>query len=261
MHVRGAVIDLDGTVYLGDEPLPGAVGALADLRERGLDLVFVTNNPTKTREAYVDVLREYGIKVDIEEVLSAGTVTARHLAENHGDDPVFLVGSEGLEAQLTAMGVTLTSDPDAADVVVTSHDYDFDYDDMTHALWALQDADAFYGSDPDLVYPGKGGRPYPGSGAITRAVAGVARREPDLILGKPSGPLVELAMETLGHPPDDVLVVGDGLDTDIEMGVRAGAWTAFVLSGRGTREELETASVEPDYVLERLADVPPMLDK
>lgn len=261
MNVQGVVIDLDGTVYLGDEPLPGAADALANIRNRGLDVVFVTNNPTKTREAYVETLLDYGIEVDIEEVLSAGTVTARHLQEYHPDDAVFLVGSDGLTEQLRAANVSLTDDPDAADVVVTSHDHEFDYDDMTHALWALADAEAFYGSDPDLIYPGKGGRPYPGSGAITRAVAGVARREPDRVLGKPSGPLVELAMETLGHPPDNVLVVGDGLDTDIEMGVRAGAWTAFVLSGRGTREDIETASVDPDFVLDGLRDVPDLLDR
>lgn len=260
MDVHAVVVDLDGTVYLGDEPLPGAVEALADLRDRGLDLVFVTNNPTKSREAYAETLQGYGIQARVEEVFSAGTATARHLAEQHGDDAVFLVGSQGLKAQLTAAGVLITDTPDTADVVVTSHDYEFDYDDLTQALWALKGADAFYGTDPDLVYPGKDGRPYPGSGAITGAVAGVARREPDRVLGKPSGPLVNLVMDTLGHPPRDVLVVGDGLDTDIEMGVRAGARTAFVLSGRGNREELEASSVTPDYVLDGLADVPDLLE-
>lgn len=261
MDIRGVVVDLDGTVYLGDDPVAGAADALADLRDRGLDVVFVTNNPTRTRESYVEMLDEFGIEARVDEVLSSGTVTARYLAEHHPGDAVFLVGSDGLREQLRTVDARLTHDPDAASVVVTSHDHRFDYDDMTRALWALEEADAFYGTDPDRVYPGKDGRPYPGSGAITRAVAGVARREPDRVLGKPSGPLVEAALDALGHPPEHVLVVGDGLDTDIEMGVRAGAWTAFVLSGRGSRADLAAASVDPDFVLDGLADVVDVLDR
>ena len=145
-------------------------------------------------------------------------------------------------------------------MVVTSHDHEFDYDDLTRALWALEDAVAFYGSDPDLVYPGRGGRPYPGSGAITGAVARVARREPDRVFGKPSEPAIRMVEEALGHPPERVLVVGDGLDTDVAMGEAGGFHTAFVLSGRGSREELAAAGSTPDHVLDSLADLPVLLD-
>lgn len=255
MQFRGVVVDLDGTVYLGSEPVPGAADAVARLRERGLDLLFVSNNPTRSREEYVDHLAEMGIEATPSEIVSAGTTTARFLAERHDGDRVLLIGSDGLRRQLRAAGVELTDDPAAADVVVTSHDHEFDYDDMTDGLWALEHAEAFYGTDPDLIYPGAGGRPYPGSGAITRAVAGVAEREPDLVLGKPSGPTIETILETIGHPPEACLVVGDGLDTDVATGERAGMTTVLVRSGRTSPTDLADASVDPDHVIDSIAEL------
>lgn len=261
MEIRGVVVDLDGTVYLGEEPIPGSARAIDRLRERGLDLLFVTNNPTRTREAYVERLAGMGVEATPAEVLSAGTVTSRYVARHHPDAQTLLIGSDGLQEQLRDAGVRLTGDPDAAEVVVTSHDHEFDYDDLTRALWALEGATAFYGSDPDLVYPGRDGRPYPGSGAITGAVANVARREPDLVFGKPSEPAVRTIERALDHPPERLLVVGDGLDTDVALGEAAGFHTAFVLSGRGSRAELAASDATPDHVLDRLADLPALLDE
>lgn len=260
MEFRGVVVDLDGTVYLGGEPIPGAADAVASFRERGLDVLFVTNNPTRTPEEYVEKLGRLGIRAEREEILSAGVATAEFLADRHPEDDVFLVGSDGLRRQLLEADIHLTDDPDAAGVVVTSHDHEFDYSDLTEALWALEDAAAFYGSDPDLVYPGSGGRPYPGSGAITRAVAGVAQREPDQVLGKPSGPMIELISDAVGHPPERCLVVGDGIDTDVTTGERAGMTTVLVRSGRSTGADLEASDVEPDHVVDSLADVDGLLD-
>lgn len=259
MEIRGVVVDLDGTVYLGDDLVPGSVEAIERLREQGLDLLFVTNNPTRTRSAYVERLGEMGIEVAREEVLSAGTVTSRYVAEHHPDAATLLIGSDGLATQLRDAGVRLTDDPERAEVVVTSHDHGFDYDDLSRGLWALSDATAFYGSDPDLVYPGGNGRAYPGSGAITGAVGHVAGRDPDLVFGKPSEPAIRMVERALGHAPAELLVVGDGLDTDVAMGEAAGYETAFVLSGRGSRAELAESDAAPDHVLERLADLPELL--
>jgi len=250
MQVRGIVADLDGTVYLGSEPIPGAADAVARLRDRGLDVLFVTNNPTRTPDEYVEKLADHGIRAECEEILSAGVATAE-----------YLVGSEGLRRLLREAGVELTDDPGAADVVVTSHDHEFDYEEMTEALWALEDAAAFYGSDPDLIYPGQGGRPYPGSGAITRAVAGVAEREPDQVLGKPSGPMIELISESIGHPPEECLVVGDGLETDVTTGERAGMTTVLVRSGRTTDADVDASDVTPDHVVDSLAAVVDLVDR
>jgi 4-nitrophenyl phosphatase len=259
MDVRGAIVDLDGTVYRGDAPIAGAAEALETLRERGLGLLFVTNNPTRSAEQYVERLAELGIEASADELLPAGAVTAEYLAERHSDAAVFVVGSAGLREQLHDQGVRPVTEPDGADVVVTSHTYGFDYEDLTEALWALDDADHFYGTDPDLTYPDSDGRRYPGSGAITRAVAGVAQREPDLVLGKPSGVMVEQAVEALHCRPEECVVVGDGLDTDVAFGARAGMWTVLVLSGRTGRAAVDGAEPEPDHVVASLGEVPGLL--
>lgn len=253
MEPKGVVIDLDGTVYRGDEPIPGAADAIATLRERGLGLLFVTNNPTRSPEAYADRLAEFDIEASADEILPAGTVTAEYLADRHAGDDVFVVGSSGLREQLHDHDIHPVTDPDGAEVLVTSHTYGFDYEDLTNGLWALDDAEYFYGTDPDLTYPGADGKRYPGSGAITRAVAGVARREPDLVLGKPSGVMVEQCVEALHCRPDECLVIGDGLDTDVTFGERAGMRTVLVLSGRTREHELEGAEPTPDHVVPSLA--------
>ena len=260
MDFEGAVIDLDGTVYRGDRLLDGARDAIKPLRERGLGIVFVTNNPTRSPAGYVERLADLGIETDEREVLSAGAVTAEFLADRHPDDDVFVIGSDGLREQLQAAAVATTTDPSAADVVVTSHDYGFDYDALTDGLWALDAADAFYGTDPDRTYPGGDGRPYPGSGAITRAVAGVAGREPDRVLGKPSGVVLELIGERL-TTLENCLVVGDGLDTDMALGERAGMTTVLVTTGRSDRADAETADVTPDHIVDGLADVPDLFER
>lgn len=256
--VRGIVLDLDGTVYRGDELLPGAREAIAALRDRGLDLLFCTNNPTRSRAAYAERLRGFGIDATPEDVLPAGYVTAEFLRREYPGAGVYLLGSDSLREQFREAGLGLVGAPSEAEVVVTSYDPAFDYDDLTAGLWALDRATAFVGTDPDLTYPDAGGRRRPGSGAITGAVARVAQREPDHELGKPAAMTAELALETLGHPPDRTLVVGDTPATDVALGARAGARTALVLTGSVARADLPV-SPRPDCVLDSLAELPGVL--
>jgi len=260
MAVNAAVVDLDGTVYRGRDPLPGAVDALDTLRNRNVQLLFCSNNPTKTRDAYVERLVGMGITAEASEILSAGTVTTTYLRETHGDDDLYLVGSPGLRDQLLAADLTLVDDPEPADVLVASWDRAFDYDSLTAGLHALQDDEtAFVGSDPDRVIPAGNNTLVPGSGAIIRAIAGVADRDPDVVLGKPSTQTIEVVRETLECPPAECLLVGDRLDTDIAMGERAGMETVLVLTGVTDRADLDDADVTPDHVVDALADVPSLL--
>lgn len=261
MTYRGAVIDLDGTVYRGRDPLPGAAAAIDALRAAGLDLLFLSNNPTKTRAAYVDRLGEMGIEIDEREVLSAGTITTDYLTAEHGNDDLFVIGSPGLREQIDAAGLREIDDPDAADVLVASWDRSFDYDAMTDGYRALADGEtAFVGSDPDRVVPTGDGEMIPGSGAIIDAVAGVADREPDRVMGKPSPEAITAAKDALGVSPGECLLVGDRLDTDIAMGERAGMKTALVLTGVTARDDVDGAAVSPDFVCESLAEIPDLLE-
>jgi HAD superfamily hydrolase (TIGR01450 family) len=260
MTLAGAIVDLDGTVYRGDSPLPGASEGIDRLRAAGLDLCFLSNNPTRDGAAYVDRLRAMGIDARPGEACSAGVATTTYLREHHAEDPVLLVGVSGLAEQCRDAGIELTDDPERAAVLVGSWDPDFGYDDMVTALRAVDDDTAFLGTDPDRTFPRPDGGEVPGSGAVVGALARTVGREPDAILGKPSETARSLALDSLGVPAEACLVVGDRLDTDLAMGARAGMTTVLVLSGVTDREDVADAEVDPDHVIEGLGEVGTVLE-
>jgi 4-nitrophenyl phosphatase len=261
MTYRGVVLDVDGTVVRGDEPIPGAAEGLDRLAAAGLRRLFVSNNPTKRPPAYAERLRRAGFDAAPDEIVTAGTVATSYLATEHGDDALFVVGEEALVEQLTDAGLTVVTDETRADAVVVSIDRSFDYDRLTAALRACVDDEIpVVGTDPDMVIPAAEGD-IPGSGAIINAVSGVVGREPDVVLGKPSVPALEVVLDRIGVPATNCLVVGDRLDTDVALGERAGMTTALVRTGVADHAQLVESDVTPDYVLDSLADVGTILDE
>ncbi|MBX0323056.1 HAD-IIA family hydrolase [Halomicroarcula sp. F13] len=260
MTVRGVIVDLDGTVYHGDRLLPGAAAAVDRLRERGTSLCFFSNNPLHDGAEYVDRLTEMGVDARPGEACSSAVVTREYLDANHAGDAVFVVGTPSLRDRVRATAAELVSDPRAADVLLASWTDEFHYRDMVDALRAIDEETAFLGTDPDRTFPDEDGNPTPGSGAIIRAIGGVVERDPDLVLGKPSDVAVEAALERVGCAPEECLVVGDRLDTDVAMGERAGMETVLVRTGVSDDDDVERSEVTPDHVVDSLADVTALLD-
>lgn len=254
MEFSGAVLDVDGTVVRGNEPIPGAPEGYRRLREAGVETLFVSNNPTKAPPAYVDRLGAAGYEVDADRVFTAGSVTTRYLRRHHADDDLLCVADPGLLDQFEAAGLSTTDDVDAADALVASIDREFDYEDLCTALWALERGIPFIGTDPDVVIPAPE-RDVPGSGAVINAIAGVAERDPDAVLGKPSDTAIEMVRERLPYPPEECLVVGDRLDTDVALGERAGMTSVLVRSGVTDADDLAASEISPDYVLEHLGEI------
>jgi 4-nitrophenyl phosphatase len=253
--LSGVILDVDGTVVRGDEPIPGARAGLDWIDESGLRRLFVSNNPTKAPEAYEPRFARAGFDVSADEVVTAATVTSTYLAAEHDGDRHYVVGEDGLREILRTTGVDLVDDPAAASVLVASIDREFDYDDLRVAMEVLRnDSVAFVGTDPDMVIPAAEGD-VPGSGAVIHAIAGVAGRDPDIVLGKPSHPARELVQSRLGLPPEECLVVGDRLDTDIAMGATAGMTTALVTTGVSDAANRSSSKIEPDYVVDSLAEL------
>ncbi len=255
---EAAILDVDGTIVRGDDPLPGAADGVRALEAAGCSRLLFSNNPTRGSDHYGEKLAPHGIDVDPNTVLTSATVSAEYLAATHPDERVYLVGGERLEAILEEAAVELTTDPDAAEVVLGSFDKNFSFGTLWEALRALEGDVPFYGTDPDATIPIDDGE-IPGSGAILAAMEAVAGREPDAILGKPSSVAAAAAMDRLNADPTKTLVVGDRLDTDIALGNRAGMETALVLTGITDRAALAAADVEPDHVLESLAAVETLL--
>ncbi|QFU83547.1 HAD-IIA family hydrolase [Natronorubrum aibiense] len=255
---EAAILDVDGTIVRGEELLPNVIDGLSALEDAGIDRLLFSNNPTRGSDHYGAKLEPHGISIDPETVLTSATVSAAYLAATHPDEQVYLVGSERLETILEEAAVDLTDDPERADVVLGSFDKEFSYGALWESLRALEADVPFYGTDPDTTIPVDDGL-IPGTGAILAAMEAVAGREPDAILGKPSSVAATAAMDRLDAAPERTLVVGDRLNTDIALGNRAGMATALVRTGVTDRTTLEASSIQPDYVLDSLADIDTLL--
>ncbi|PSP83056.1 HAD family hydrolase [Halobacteriales archaeon QS_6_64_34] len=259
MTVRGVLLDLDGTVYHHDNPLPGAPEAVDRLRERGLSLLFFSNNPLHDGEEYVERLQSLGVDARPGEACSSAVVMRDYVEDHHAGDDVFVIGSDSIRDRIERGPATVIDEPHDADVLLASWTDEFHYDDMVDALRALDTGTVYLGTDPDPTFPGPDGHPVPGTGAVLRAITGVTEREPDRVLGKPSEVAIEAALDRLNHDPEDILVVGDRLETDILLGERAGMETALVMTGVTDDARLAASDVKPDHVLDSLADVDTIL--
>lgn len=253
---RGALVDLDGTVWRGSTPVPGAEAGIRALQEAGVPIVFVTNNTGIRPETFADRLDDLGIDVagdDLaDRVVTATTATAEYLAETHPDAEVYVVGRQAVSDAIRERGLTVVEEG-PADVVVAAFTRDLNYALMKRTLRAFRSDTLFVATNPDRTTPAEDGVA-PGAGYVVGAVEGMTGRDP-LVVGKPSTRLAEMALARLDADPEDCLIVGDRIDTDVLMGERAGMETALVLSGTSTRADAEAGEFEPDHVIESLADV------
>lgn len=254
----GLLVDLDGVVWIGREPVPGAVEALRELRDGGKSLVFVTNNPGKPADAYAQMLHEIGVAVEPEQVVTAGEATARLAAERVGDGAaVFAIGAPAFHDAIAAAGLKPVEKsmprgdggPEVEAVIVSGH-RGFDYAELFTATRALQAGAALFATSRDPTMPMPGGA-WPGTGAVLAAVETASGAAAE-IGGKPEPHLFELARERIGGA-ERVAMVGDRVSSDIEGGRRAGLATVLVLSGATSREQAESAEPRPDHVVESLA--------
>jgi phosphoglycolate/pyridoxal phosphate phosphatase family enzyme len=249
----GLLIDLDGVVWIGREPVPGSPETLNALRAAGIRIAFVTNNPGRTPEAYAERLAEIGVEAGPEQIVTAGIVAARLAARAAGTEAtVFVIGSSTLKATVAAAGLTVLEGEagEDAEVVVVSGYRGFEYEQLRIASFALDRGAALVGTSHDPTMPMPGGA-WPGSGAVLAAVETASGRTAE-IGGKPEPHLFELALEAIGRPAR-VAMVGDRISSDIEGGRAAGLETVLVLSGASDRAEAEVANPPPDHVVEDLA--------
>lgn len=262
----GFLVDLDGVVWIGREPVPGSAETLRALLGAGKGIVFVTNNPGRSPSAYAAQLRELGVESEVARIVTAGMVVARLAGEAAGaGGGVYVIGAEPLKEMVAATGARLLDGEAAweAKAVVVSGHRSFDYEELLTAKRALERGAALYATSHDPTMPYPGGE-LPGTGAVLAAVetASGVRAE---IAGKPERHLFEMAREALRgsfrsqgdrkEPRDDlrVAMVGDRISSDIAGGHAAGLETVLVLSGTTTREEAAAARPVPDFVLEDLS--------
>ena len=259
MAVLTFIFDLDGVVYRGEQPLPGAVETLADLNRLGHQVYFFTNNATKSRELFLHKLQRMNVQTDLDHVMTSAYATALYLkGQGAADASVYVVGEQGLRDELAAIGMTLVDDPDKTrtDFVVAALDRKFDYGKLTKAQHAIFNGATFIATNRDSSLPLEEGLVLPGGGAIVAAIEAAAKTTPATI-GKPEKPAMQELLKLAGATPENTIVVGDRLETDILAGNRVDCRTFLVLTGISTESDLETAPAEhrPTFVIRSLPEI------
>ena len=246
---RGYAFDLDGTLYLGDDLIEGADVVVAALRDSGARVVFVTNKPLETADAYAAKLTKLGIPTVAEDVISALDALTLYLTGRHPGSRILAVGEPVLIESLRLAGFTLTDNPLETDVVVVSFDRTFDYDKLTRAYQAVNAGAAIVATNPDPYCPTPDGG-LPDCAAMLAAIEACTGGRAEAIVGKPSVHMANAFLDRLGVPANEAVMVGDRLLTDVAMGLNAGMASALVMSGATTDEHLAASTIRPTHVLD-----------
>ena len=259
-HLYSAyILDLDGTVFLGNALLPTAGETITTLRSLGRRTVFLSNNPTRTREEYVAKLNRLGVPVTGDDIIHSSQVMANFLQRRMPGARLFVVGEEPLKAELQAAGFELCEDPARIDAVIASFDRTFVYRKLQIAFDAIRAGARFYATNADRFCPVPGGGE-PDAAAIIAAIEACTGAKVEAVVGKPSPYTIEAILDRLGLEPAECIMTGDRLETDVTMGLNAGMDAALVLTGATDEKALAASSIRPTFVLRQLGDLLPLGD-
>jgi 4-nitrophenyl phosphatase len=250
-NVRCFLLDMDGTFYLGDKLLPGAKEFLHYCETKAINYLFLTNNSSKSAFDYVAKLRNLGVDVTREKILTSGEATCRYLKKEYPGKKINLVGTPALEEEFRQQGIRLTQD--APEVVVLGFDTTITY----ARLWKLCDyvraGLPYIATHPDINCPTEQGY-MPDIGAMIAFIAAATGRNPDAVVGKPNSPMLDAILKKINVPLEQIAMIGDRLYTDIAMG-KNGIMTVLVLSGETSAEEALKSEFQADLIVNDLADL------
>lgn len=250
------IFDLDGTVYLGDALLPTAGETIAELRRLGSRTVFLSNNPTHTREEYAAKLTRLGLPTPPEDVVNSSLVMADFLQHEMPGARLFVIGEPALLQVLQAAGFSFSEDPARIDAVIASFDRTFVYHKLQVAFDAIRAGARFFATNADRYCPVPGGG-QPDAAAIIAAVEACTNTKVEAVVGKPSAHMAAAILRLLQLAPERCLMTGDRLETDVAMGLNAGMDAALTLTGATTAEQAAASPIRPTYIIGQLADLLP----
>lgn len=248
------ILDLDGSVWIGDEPTPGAVEAIAAVREAGRRVAFATNDPRSATEEYVTRLWRMGIQASLGDVVTVGGAVQHLLAETRSGRTAFVIGTQSMCTHVADAGLKVMNGTDLAsraEVVIVAGTEDLVYDDLRQATLAVRRGADFLATGRDPTYPQADGL-WPGTGAILAAVETASGRTAQVV-GKPEPQLLLTALDRLGE--GRTLVVGDRIDADLAAAAAAKLDSALVLTGGASRAQLSGLEPQPIAVADNLAEL------
>lgn len=254
--IRCFALDMDGTIYLGEQWIEGAREFLDAVRESGRTYVFLTNNSSKNPVVYVEKLARMGLFVNESQVITSGDATIYYIKKHYPGKKVFLLGNDMLKEQFKVEGIQLTDD--TPDLVVTAFDTTLDYQKMCKVCDYVRAGLPYIATHPDYNCPTETGF-MPDIGAIHAFIHASASRYPDHIIGKPNAEIVNYLVDRVGYGKDRIMMIGDRLYTDVAAGASNGLHSALVLSGEATLEDCDKSDVKPELIFDSVKDIIPYL--
>jgi arabinose operon protein AraL len=261
MHpIQGLIIDLDGTVFRGDELIEGAHEAINLAHQQGKNIVFLSNRGNISRAVAQHRLRDAGIEVTQDQIILTSSVTASFLRDHYPTCQVWVLGEEGLIDELNIANVQLALDPRDADWLVVSLHEKVDYEQLNQAFVAVRHGARIIATNADRTFPRPDGDAIDVAGMLG-AITNSTGKHVDLVVGKPSWLMAEAAMNQLQLPPEQCLMIGDSLETDMAFGRMFGMKTMLVLTGSTNQATADACHRKPDYIVASLADLGQVLNK
>lgn len=243
--------DLDGTVYVGNNKIDGAVDVINQLQTMGKDIFYISNNSSKNKADYQHRLSALGLKSNISQMVLSTDATAHYLKLNNVEK-IYVLGTQSLQSALSSVGFEITNnDPE---FVVLGYDTELNYEKLVEACRLINAGVDFIATHNDPVCPSEHG-PIPDIGLLTEMVEKTTSRKAFKVFGKPSPDMLNTLCAQNDIDKSDILMIGDRLTTDIKMAIDSGIDSLLVLSGATTREMLETSEQQPTYTLNSVADI------
>lgn len=257
-NVKLFLFDMDGTLYLGDNLFSFTNELLSHIKQNGKRYMFMTNNSSKSVEAYIEKLARLGIKSSKGDFITSSQATAYYLKQNYPDKLLYVCGTKSLKDELIGEGFKITEDTEKTECIVMGFDTELTFKKLHDVSYMLCTKELPYiATNPDYVCPTEFGS-VPDCGSVCDMLYNVSGKRP-VVIGKPEALMPELAMEKTGYSKKETAVIGDRIYTDIKSGINAGTVSVLVMSGETTKEILDSSAEKPDIVLENAGEIIPYL--
>ena len=250
--IKCFILDMDGTIYLGNELFPFTKDFLKKVEDTGREYYFFTNNSSKSQQAYIEKLARLGIQIKKEQMMISSHVIIKYLKEYYDKKSIYVVGTPSLIQEFESFDMNLTEeDPD---IVVLGFDTTLTYEKLSKACHYIRNGCTYFGINPDWNCPMEGGTFIPDCGSMAKLIEASTGKFPEF-LGKPSKHTLDYIIKETGYQPEEIAIVGDRLYTDIAVADGSDVTSILVLSGESTREDVEKSDVKPDVVVENLVEI------
>ena len=254
--IKCFILDMDGTIYLGNELFPFTKDFLKKVEETGREYYFFTNNSSKSQQAYIEKLDKLGIPIQKEQMMISSHVIIKYLKEHYDGKSIYVVGTPSLIQEFQYFDMNLVEeDPD---IVVLGFDTTLTYEKLEKACHYIRNGCVYFGINPDWNCPMEGGKFIPDCGSMAKLIEASTGKFPDFF-GKPSKYTLNYIIQETGYQPEEIAIVGDRLYTDIAVADQSDVTSILVLSGESTRKDVEASDVKPDVILEDLSEITKML--